>query len=114
MNRIEKRLLEILERLPDEQVGQLIEYAEFLFARHGQTPQVSDPLDIPRPAEENVVRAIKRLRETYPMLDPARLLNETSMLMSQHVMQGRDSVEVIDELEILFRTHYERFLQRGS
>lgn len=27
--------------------------------------------------------------------------------MTQHVMQGRDRIEVIDELEVLFRRHYE-------
>jgi len=109
VNRREKRLREILDLLPAQQAEQLLEYAEFLAARHaGTEPEVSDPLDIPRPNEETVVRAIKRLRETYPMLDPAKLLNETSVLMTQHVMQGRDAVEVIDELEIVFRRHYEK------
>jgi hypothetical protein len=108
VNRIEKRLLEILERLPAEQAQQLLEYAEFLGARHGREPVSSEPLAISRPEQESVVRAIKRLRETYPMLDPTRLLNETSILMSEHVMRGRDAVEVIDKLEVLFRTHYDK------
>jgi hypothetical protein len=108
VNRIEKRLLEILESLPEEQAQQLLEYAEFLFARHGREPVAPDPLDLPRPEEESVVRAIKRLRETYPMLDPAKLLNDTSLLMTQHVMNGREAGEVIDELEILFRSHFEK------
>jgi hypothetical protein len=108
MNRIEKRLLEILDRLPAEQGQQLLEYAEFLDARHGQDAVSAEPLAISRPQQESVVRAIKRLRETYPMLDPAKLLNETSILMTEHVIRGRDAVEVIDELEVLFRTHYEK------
>lgn len=113
MNRLEKRLREILGELPPEQAEQLLEYAEFLRARHASTvPATAEPLDIPRPEQETVVRAIKRLRETYPMLDAAKLLNETSVLMSQHVMQGRDAVEVIDELEIIFRTHYERVVAK--
>ena len=111
MNRIEKRLLEILDRLPAAQAQQLLEYAEFLRDRHGAEPVPPEPLAISRPARESVVRAIKRLRETYPMLDPAKLLNETSILMSEHVIRGRDRVEVIDELEILFRTHYEKHAQ---
>jgi hypothetical protein len=57
-----------------------------------------------------VVVAIKRLRATYPMLEPSKLLTETYELMTQHVMQGRDRVEVIDELEVIFRRHYERTL----
>ena len=69
----------------------------------------SEPLAIARPEEENVVVAIKRLRATYPMLEPAKLLNETCDLMNQHIMQGRNAVEVIiDELEMLFRRHYEQ------
>lgn len=109
MNRLEKRLREILGELPPAQAEQLLEFAEFLLSRHASpAPEIAEPLDIPRPGEESVVRAIKRLRETYPMLDPAKLLNETSMLMSQHVTQGRGSVEVIDELEVLFRRHYEK------
>lgn len=111
MNKTEKRLLEILGRLPGEQGQALLEYAEFLLTRHGGSPEIPDPLAIPRPANESVVRAIKRLRETYPMLDPAKLLNETSILMTQHVTQGRDGVQVIDELEILFRSHYDRIVR---
>lgn len=107
-DKTENRLLEILGGLPPEQAAQLLEYAEFLFQRHAVPPEISERRVIPRPTEESVVRAIQRLRETYPMLDPTKLLNETSVLMSQHVMQGRDAVAVIDELEILFRRHYER------
>ena len=105
---MQKRLREILERLPDEQARQLLDYAEFLLARHGREEALPEPLAIERPEEESVVVAIKRLRATYPMLDPAALLNETYDLMTQHVMQGREAVEVIDDLEALFRRHYER------
>lgn len=103
----EKRLIEILETLPDEQAQALLDYAEFLVARYG-AKDLPPPVEISRPEEETVVRAIKRLRATYPMLNPSKLLNETSVLVSQHVMQGRNAVEVIDELEVLFRRHYEK------
>ena len=115
---IEKRLAEIVQRLPAAQAEALLEFAEFLLQRHGgadpigmpmsRTAEIPAPLDIPRPAEESVVKAVKRLRATYPMLDARKLLNETSALMTQHVMQGREKTEVIEELEILFRLHYER------
>lgn len=108
MNKSEQRLLEIIERLPPEQARQLLDYAEFLLARYGVEPAPAVPVDIERPEEESVVLAIKRLRLTYPMLDPAKLLNETHELMTQHVMQGRAAIEVIDELEALFRRHYEQ------
>lgn len=107
MKQIEKRLRDLFGRLPDAQQQALVEYAEFLASRHAVDPTVTEPLDIPRPPEESVVVAIKRLRATYPMLEPSKLLNETYELMTQHVMQGRDRIEVIDELEVLFRRHYE-------
>ena len=120
----EKRLTEIVQRLPAEQAAALLDFAEFLLARHGgagvgvlaegkpmaKAAEIPAPLDIPRPVEESVVKAVKRLRATYPMLDARKLLNETSALMTQHVMQGRDKIEVIEELEILFRTHYETWV----
>jgi hypothetical protein len=110
---LDKRLQEILDQLPEAQVQQLLEYAQFLLARHGAKNPNVEPLVIPRPAEESVVKAIQRLRETYPMLDPAKLLNETAALMMQHVMQGRDASVVIDELEVLFQRHY-RKVKPGS
>jgi hypothetical protein len=51
---------------------------------------------------------MKRLSATYHMLDKSKLLNETSALMAQHVMQGRPAHEVIDELEVVFELHYRR------
>lgn len=107
-NKTEKRMREILGELPEAQVTALLEYAEFLAARYGGAKEVTAPLDIPRPGNESVVKAIKRLGATYPMLDRSKMLNETSILMTQHVIHGRYAVEVIDELEILFRRHYEK------
>jgi hypothetical protein len=115
----EKRLTGILRKLPAAQAGMLLEFAEFLLARHGATSkpeqgkaigalEIPAPVGIPRPAEETVVKAVKRLRATYPMLDPRKLLNQTSDLVTQHLVQGREAIEVIEELEILFRSHYEK------
>lgn len=103
----EARLLELFRRLPAAQAEQLIEFAEFLSMRHGVEPVATAIEPIPRPAQESVVKAIKRLAATYPMLDRRKMLNATATLMAQHVMQGRAAVEVIDELEIVFRRHYE-------
>lgn len=114
----ETRLAEIFRKLPPEQAAALIEFAEFLLARQGvagleavkdnKPVEISRPLDIPRPDGESVVKAVRRLRATYPMLDARKLLNQTSELMTQHVVQGREAIEVIEELEVLFRTHYEK------
>jgi hypothetical protein len=107
-SKTEKRLREILGDLPETQAVALLEYAEFLAARYAGPKEVTTPLDIPRPEKESVVKAIRRLGATYPMVDRSKMLNETSVLMTQHVVSGRDAAEVIDELEILFRRHYEK------
>ena len=108
----EKRLREILSDLPDAQAAALLEYAEFLATRYGGPKEITSPLDIPRPPEESVVKAIRRLGATYPMLDRSKMLNETSSLMTQHVLHGRAAAEVIDELEIMFKRHYEKLVEK--
>ena len=107
----EQKLLHWFRRLPKDQANVLIEFAQFLDNKHGIDPALQTPQDIPRPQEERVIAAIKRLRSTYPMLDPARLLTETSELMSQHLTQGRDAVEIIDDLEKIFQSHYESLVK---
>lgn len=106
----QKRLAELFDRLPETERKTLLDFAEFLAERAGhQAPAVpQEPLDIPRPAEENVVAAMKRLRETYPMIDHSRMLHEASGLMAEHMMQGRPAPEVIDKLELMFVRHYEK------
>ena len=109
-SRPEKRLVELYNRLPEAERKTLLDFAEFL-ADRAATPQPEvprQPLDIPRPAEENVVAAMKRLRQTYPMIDHSKLLNEASGLMAAHMMQGRPAAEVIDELEAMFLLHFEK------
>jgi hypothetical protein len=105
----ERRLLRAFRALPDTQRHGLMDYAEFLVERVSPLEQAMPlaPLEIPRPEKESVVKAIKRLRQTYPMIDRAKILHETSALMTQHLVHGKAAAEVIDELEGLFRRHYE-------
>ena len=105
----ERRLLRAFRALsPSRQEG-LLDYAEFLVERANPQEDAipTQPLEIPRPERESVVKAIKRLRETYPMIDRAKILHETSGLMTQHLVHGKAAPEVINELENLFRRHYE-------
>lgn len=112
MNRHEKKLLELYRGLPPEVAEQLLAFAEFLAQRHPPPAAVAeDPLDIPRPAEETVIGAVKRLSRTYPMLNKDTMLHETSGLVAQHLIQGRAAQEVIDELEGVFRREYEKHCQ---
>jgi len=106
----ERELLKKFRKLDDQQQKTLQEFAAFLQTRgesaETEKEKITEPLDIPRPAEESVVKAIKRLTATYPMLEKERILNQTSSLMAQHIMQGRAAPDVIDELEDIFKTHY--------
>ena len=105
----QKKLLRLLDTLTAEQQDTVCAFVEFLAARNPAVEVVAEqePLDIPRPEQESVVKAIKRLRETYPMLDLDKLLHETSGLMMKHVMHGKPAAEAIDELEALFARYYE-------
>lgn len=108
--RDEDRLLEWFRRLPKEQARSLLDYAHFLNEQHGAHPESLTLQDIPRPEDESVLSAIKRLRSTYPMLDPAQLLADTSELMNQHLLQGKEAGKVIDDLEALFQSHYKNIM----
>ncbi|HUW51502.1 MAG TPA: hypothetical protein VMV75_10865 [Sulfuricella sp.] len=108
MKQEEKKLLRLLDALTVEQRDTVIAFVEFLAARNPpvSAAEVQEPLPISRPADETVVKAIKRLRETYPMLNPDKLLHEISGLMMKHMMNGKPAAEVIDELEALFARYY--------
>lgn len=114
MNPAEKKLLAFYNQLGSSEQEMLLTFAEFLAQRKNPEDQASqevpEPKKIPRPESESVVAAIKRLSATYPMLDKPQLLNETSALMTKHVMQGMDTVDVVDELEALFDRFYQEMV----
>lgn len=118
MKPIEKKLIKLFNRLGAPERDMLLGFAEYLVNRAVNASQdgnsVPEPLEVPRPEQESVVAAIKRLSSTYHMLDDARLLNQASILMSQHVMQGREAEQVIDELETLFENFYQDLLAAES
>ena len=102
-----KRLLRIFARLSEQDQKTLLDMAEFLAAKVPQKEHaIPEPKSIPRPQEESVVQGLKRLSNTYFMLDKATMLNEASNLMAQHIMQGRPASDVIDDLEALFLEQY--------
>ncbi len=93
----------------------VIDFASYLFYQYPSEPgerPVLEPQIIERPDDETVIGAIKRLKQTYHMLDTDKLLNRTSALMGQHLLQGREAHMVIDELEALFQTSYEEYRQQ--
>ncbi|MHB8915782.1 MAG: hypothetical protein ACYC4K_08220 [Thiobacillus sp.] len=105
-----KRLLTLFRTLSEARQQTLMEFAAFLAGKecadNANAPAL-EPVPIPRPTQENVVMAIKRLRATYPMLDSADLFNEASAQMTRHLMHGVAANEVIDELEQIFLQRYQ-------
>ena len=104
-----------MSQLSDEHQQSVVDFANFLVDRYklaAVTNSDLQPEEIERPSEETVVGAIKRLKQTYYMLDTDALLNQTSALMGQHLLQGRDATSVIDDLQALFRTQYEEYRQQ--
>jgi hypothetical protein len=112
----EKQLRQLFKQLSATDQQSLLSFAEFLVNRAVHTtPALTEfplPETIERPAQESVVKAIKRLTATYPMITRDLLLNETSNLMSAHVIQGRAAADIIDELEMVFAKHYKQLKQQ--
>jgi len=108
-----KRLVSIFRGLSETRQQALLEYAEFLAGKEGAdiaSAPSSEPLPIPRPEKENVVKAIQRLMQTYPMLERNQIFNEASAQMTRHLIHGVSAVEAIDELERIFARQYQTHL----
>ncbi len=111
-----KRLAQVFGLLSSEDKAALLAFAEFLLSRTDNSLDAVEqgPLEPsriePKPGE-TVVAAIKRLSRSYHMLDRRAMLNDTSVLMSAHVIQGRPKETVIDELEVIFQRHYADYLK---
>lgn len=104
-------LLEIFESLNDARQQSLFDYASYLHSLGDlQNKEISEPEVIERPETETVVGAIKRLKTTYHMVESMKVFSDASALMTEHMVKGRDVVEVIDEMEVLFENAYQKLL----
>ena len=116
-NRQEKQLIDYYSSLSSSDKDNLLAFAEFLSQRATsnnvdkelieRTTQ-SQPVAIKRPETESVIKAIKRLTATYPMVEKENLLHSISDLITAHMMQGKKAEIVIDELEDLFLNAFEK------
>lgn len=108
-----KRLVSIFRGLSETRQQALLEYAEFLAGKEGADIAAAppgEPLSIPRPEKENVVKAIQRLMQTYPMLERKQIFHEASAQMTRHLIHGVAASEAIDELERIFARQYQGHL----
>ncbi|HHH43795.1 MAG TPA: Crp/Fnr family transcriptional regulator [Gammaproteobacteria bacterium] len=124
MDQQQEKLLGLIGQLSAADRDTLASFAEFLLSRSGTgmapasaavpaAREIPEPEAIPRPQDERVVAAVKRLSKSYFMLDKSKMLGATSDLVTQHIMQGRDAAEIIDELEQVFAEQY-RLLKAGG
>lgn len=105
-------LIDLYESMDDERKRSLCDFADFLYAQaEPVSKDIPPPRDIPRPEEETVVGAVKRLKSRYHMLDSMSVFSAASALMTDHMVKGRDLDEVIDEMERLFEDAYNKLLQ---
>ncbi len=115
LSRDQSRLLKLFKELESTDQASLLAFAEFLEQRDSsaEMPEElqppTEPILKPRPENESVVGAIKRLSSSYPMLDKSVLLTDTSSLMTAHLVNGRTAPDVIDDLEQLFIKQYEQY-----
>jgi len=106
-----KKLIELYESLDEERQQSLSEFADFLLAKSGPVlKEILPPEDIPRPEKETVVGAVKRLKLKYHMVESMSVFSAASELMTDHMVKGRDVIEVIDEMEVLFKDAYTKLV----
>lgn len=112
----ERKLLKLFKALDGSKQETLLSFAEFLKSQSGDQlgldqevddQAINKPLDIARPDNESVIKAIKRLSETYPMVNKDNILHPISDLMTAHMLQGKAAEPIIDELEIVFLKEYQ-------
>lgn len=106
-----KRLVSLFRSLSESRQQALLDYAEFLAGKEGADTAAAppaEPLPIPRPEQENVVKAIQRLMQTYPMLERNQIFHEASAQMTRHLIHGVTAADAIDELERIFARQYQQ------
>ena len=114
MPKPEQRLLEVFSRLDADNRDSLLSFADFLLSRQpAEIPSeipapLARPEEIPRPNEESVVGAIRRLRATYPMIERSTVFHQSSSLMTRHIVEGIATETIITELETLFAGEYDK------
>jgi DNA polymerase/3'-5' exonuclease PolX len=107
-----QQLIKLYESMDEVHQRSLSEFADFLYERYGPAvKEILPPEDIPRPEQETVVGAIRRLKSTYHMIESMAVFSSASSLMTEHMVKGRDVNEVIDEMEKLFADAYQKLLQ---
>lgn len=110
----ERKLLSYFRALDSQKQQSLLDFAAYLSEQRpvAGKPRPEQPRAIEAAENESVVAALRRLSKSYFMLQDHSLLDDATKLMSQHMIQGREAVEVIEELEILFSDGYQTYVDK--
>jgi hypothetical protein len=103
----------LMSRLSDDQQQSVIDYSSFLVHQSEQPLVCREEVVanlIERPAQETLAAAIERLKASYFMLDSDDMLNDVSVLMGRHILQGLEVSVAIDELQLCFQSYYRQYL----
>lgn len=129
MKEQEQRLLEYYRQLSPQDSHALLRFAAYLATNQATnqgvpeaemaaqpivseaTASVPQPQLTPRPQNERVVDALKRLSASYPMLEKKKLLDQSSTLVAQHIMFGKPARDIIDQIEKVFADAYAAFVR---
>lgn len=130
MTEQEQQLLDYFRKLSQQDAHALLRYAAFLAGTDAATTkdtgeeadtveqetgtEIPQPQFIKRPENERVVDALKRLSNSYPMLEKKSLLDKASGLVAQHIMFGKPAKEVIDDIEKLFADAYDAYVKEAG
>ncbi|VAW54001.1 hypothetical protein MNBD_GAMMA05-1633 [hydrothermal vent metagenome] len=108
-------LTDLYEAMDDQRKQSLSDFVDFLYAQADPiSKEVPQPENISRPETETVVGAIKRLKLTYPMIGSMKVFSAASSLMTEHMVNGRNVIEIIDEMEVLFVNAYDEMLEENT
>lgn len=106
-------LLAAFDRLDEAQQDALMDFAAALAVRDDGSATAVMRTE-PRPADESVVAAIRRLTRSYPAAERRRLMGPVSKLMAEHTLQGRAAAEVINELEAVFERQHAKTARKNE
>lgn len=108
-------LIDLYDAMDDERKKSLCDFADFLYAQDDPISKIiPTPEESARPEKETVVGAVKRLKSQYHMIGSMTVFSAASTLMTDHMVKGRDVIEVIDEMEVLFEDAYKKLLEKSG
>lgn len=108
-------LIDLYDAMDDERKKSLCDFADYLYAQADPISKIIPPPEVSaRPERETVVGAVKRLKSQYHMVESMSVFSTASALMTDHMVKGRDVIEVIDEMEVLFEEAYKKLREKSG